>query len=125
MVICENVRRKIIPVASGKGGVGKSVIAANMSLALAQSGKSTVAMDLDLGGSNLHTLLGIKNTQAGIGNFLSGGSLKLQAKCSIQYIGGGQAQMQILGIRPYILCHTRDKGYYIMLCFLFYLFDSS
>ena len=78
MVICENVRRKIIPVASGKGGVGKSVIAANMSLALAQSGKSTVAMDLDLGGSNLHTLLGIKNTQAGIGNFLSGGSLKLQ-----------------------------------------------
>ena len=78
MVICENVRRKIIPVASGKGGVGKSVIAANMSLALAQSGKSTVAMDLDLGGSNLHTLLGIKNTQAGIGNFLSSGSLKLQ-----------------------------------------------
>jgi flagellar biosynthesis protein FlhG len=78
MVICENVRRKIIPVASGKGGVGKSVIAANMSLALARSGKSTVVIDLDLGGSNLHTLLGIKNTQAGIGNFLSGGSRKLQ-----------------------------------------------
>jgi flagellar biosynthesis protein FlhG len=76
MVICENVKRKIIPVASGKGGVGKTVLAANLSLALAKSGKSTVVVDLDLGGSNLHTCYGMKNTHPGIGNFLSDGGMK-------------------------------------------------
>lgn len=71
MVINENNKRKIIPIASGKGGVGKSVIASNLAIMLANHGKRTVAIDLDLGGSNLHTYLGIKNTHAGIGNFLS------------------------------------------------------
>jgi len=72
MVINENVKRKIIPIAGGKGGVGKTVIAANLSLELAKFGKDTIVIDLDLGGSNLHTYLGLKNTLAGIGNFLSG-----------------------------------------------------
>lgn len=57
----------LIPVASGKGGVGKSVFAANLSIALSAMGKTTVLVDLDLGGSNLHTLLGIKNRHAGLG----------------------------------------------------------
>lgn len=71
MVINENVKRKIIPIASGKGGVGKSILAANLSLALSKYGKDTVVIDLDLGGSNLHTCLGLKNVNPGIGNFLS------------------------------------------------------
>lgn len=71
MVINENNKRKIIPIASGKGGVGKSIIASNLAIMLANHGKRTVAVDLDLGGSNLHTYLGIKNTHRGIGNFIS------------------------------------------------------
>ncbi len=71
MVINENVKRKIIPIAGGKGGVGKTVLSANLALALAGSGKNTVVIDLDLGGSNLHTCLGLKNTEPGIGNFIS------------------------------------------------------
>jgi len=71
MVINENVKRKVIPIASGKGGVGKTVIAVNLSLHLAKQGMDTVLVDLDLGGSNLHTVLGMKNTRMGIGNFLS------------------------------------------------------
>ncbi len=46
----------IIPVASGKGGVGKSVITANLSVSLAEKGCRVVAVDLDLGGSNLSHL---------------------------------------------------------------------
>lgn len=61
----------IIPIASGKGGVGKTSIAANLGTALASQGKTTVLIDLDLGGSNLHTLLGVPNTNPGIGNFLT------------------------------------------------------
>lgn len=60
----------ILPVASGKGGVGKSIFAVNCAAALAGLGKTTVLIDLDLGASNLHTLLGIKNRHPGIGNLI-------------------------------------------------------
>lgn len=60
----------IIPVASGKGGVGKSVLSSNLGVSLAQAGKTVVLVDLDLGGSNLHTCLGIRNNHPGIGHFI-------------------------------------------------------
>jgi len=63
-------RPVIIPVASGKGGVGKSVFAASLAIALANRGETTVAVDLDLGGSNLHTYLGLANTNPGVGDYL-------------------------------------------------------
>ena len=56
----------VIPIGSGKGGVGKTIFTANLGILLAQSGKKTVLIDLDLGGSNLHTCLGIKNRNTGI-----------------------------------------------------------
>ncbi len=56
----------IIPIGSGKGGVGKTIFTANLGILLAQSGKKTVLIDLDLGGSNLHTCLGIRNRNTGI-----------------------------------------------------------
>jgi len=71
MVINENVERKIIPVAGGKGGVGKSFLSTSISLSLATMGKKVLLIDLDLGGSNIHTWLGMKNTNPGIGMFLN------------------------------------------------------
>lgn len=61
-----------IAVASGKGGVGKTLFSANLAIALAQAGRSVIAVDLDLGGSNLHTILGIRNRNPGIGEFING-----------------------------------------------------
>jgi flagellar biosynthesis protein FlhG len=60
----------IIPVASGKGGVGKTVFTANVGVSLARAGKTVILVDLDLGGSNLHTCLGEKNDKSGIGNYI-------------------------------------------------------
>ncbi len=60
----------ILPVASGKGGVGKSAVSVNLAISLAQKGKRVVLCDFDFGGANLHTLLGLKNNQAGMGNFI-------------------------------------------------------
>ncbi|TVR68592.1 MAG: MinD/ParA family protein [Spirochaetaceae bacterium] len=60
----------LIPIASGKGGVGKTLLAANLGIALAQQKKTVVLVDLDLGGSNLHTVLGIRNRHTGIGHFI-------------------------------------------------------
>ncbi len=71
MILNENIQRKIIPVAGGKGGVGKSVIAVNLALSMSMFGKKTVLVDLDLGGSNLHTLLGLRNSNPGMGNYVS------------------------------------------------------
>ena len=61
----------IIPVASGKGGVGKSLLTANLAIYLANEGHKTVAIDLDLGGSNLYSHIGLKNIYPGIGDHLN------------------------------------------------------
>lgn len=62
---------KILPVASGKGGVGKTILTANLGIILAEMGQKTIIVDLDLGGSNLHTILGIKNDIIGLGHFIN------------------------------------------------------
>ncbi|MDR1908496.1 MAG: P-loop NTPase [Spirochaetaceae bacterium] len=62
---------RIIPVASGKGGVGKSLVAANLGVAFAQAGQNVVIADLDLGASNLHLVLGHQSAQSGLGHFLN------------------------------------------------------
>ena len=66
------IKTTIIPIASGKGGVGKSFLTANLSIAIAKLGYSTAVVDLDLGGSNLYTYLGIPNKHPGIGDYLKG-----------------------------------------------------
>ncbi|MDR0444368.1 MAG: P-loop NTPase [Treponema sp.] len=62
---------RIIPIASGKGGVGKSLVSANLGVAFAQAGRSVVLADLDLGASNLHLVLGHHAPKMGIGTFLN------------------------------------------------------
>lgn len=69
---------QILPIASGKGGVGKSLVAANLSIALAQSGKRVVLADLDLGASNLHLILGIRSVRQGIGTFLTSADIDFE-----------------------------------------------
>ncbi len=54
-----NARPRFWAVGGGKGGVGKSLIAANMGILLAKRGKRVVLVDVDLGAANLHTVLGM------------------------------------------------------------------
>ena len=66
-ILWYNSKMQIIPVASGKGGVGKSLLSANLAIALGQSGKKVVLADLDLGASNLHLVLGQQAPKQGLG----------------------------------------------------------
>jgi flagellar biosynthesis protein FlhG len=62
---------QIYSIASGKGGVGKSFITANIGVLLAAQGQRVLLVDLDLGGPNLHTFFGLSNPRFGLNRFLS------------------------------------------------------
>lgn len=51
---------KVIAVTGGKGGVGKTCVAANLGLALASAGRAVMLMDADLGLANLDVVLGLR-----------------------------------------------------------------
>jgi flagellar biosynthesis protein FlhG len=68
---------QIIAVASGKGGVGKTLVAANLAIALAQANRNVILADLDLGGSNLHLMLGEQVGSRGVGTFLNNGKTSI------------------------------------------------
>lgn len=55
----ENFKTKIITVASGKGGVGKSNIVVNLSMALQNIGRKVLIFDADIGMANDDLLMGI------------------------------------------------------------------
>ncbi len=63
-------RAQIIAVGGGKGGIGKSMLSANLAIALATLGRQVVAVDMDLGGADLHLLLGLRTLPRSLNDFI-------------------------------------------------------
>ena len=61
---------RIVGVGGGKGGIGKSLVSASLGIELARRGNRVVLVDVDLGGANLHTCLGIEQVRTGLGDFI-------------------------------------------------------
>ena len=61
----------LLAVGGGKGGVGKTLVVANVAAALAQAGRRVVAIDTDLEGANLHTVLGVPAPRTSLADFVA------------------------------------------------------
>ena len=63
-------RIKLWSIGGGKGGVGKSVFSLGLGISLARLGKKVIMIDGDLGGANLHTLMGVRYPHVTLEHFL-------------------------------------------------------
>ena len=64
------ITAKMWSIGGGKGGTGKSFVTLGLGSRLAKMGKKVVIIDADLGGANLHTLLGIRYPEHTLNDFL-------------------------------------------------------
>ena len=62
--------KKLWAVGGGKGGIGKSIFTLGLAISMARLGKKVIVMDADLGGANLHTLMGVRYTTNTLEDFL-------------------------------------------------------
>jgi len=92
-------------VGGGKGGVGKSFISANLGLALGKQGKRVVLVDLDLGGANLHTCLGMSGSGRTLSDYLTGDISDINdlvSKTETEHVGmisGAADNLQIANLK--------------------------
>src|SRR5690606_6478266 len=63
---------RVISVASGKGGVGKTTITANLGVALATYGEEVIVLDADVAMANLELILGMEGKSITLQDVLSG-----------------------------------------------------
>lgn len=99
--------KQIWAIGGGKGGVGKSLVASSLAIALTRLGNDVVAIDLDLGGANLHTTLGVDLPKQTLSDFFSGREPKL-SQCTVptsipglSIISGAQDSMGVVQLdRP-------------------------
>lgn len=61
----------ILPIGGGKGGSGKTFLTGNLGLLLAKQGHKTLLFDADLGGANLHTMIGMTHTEKSLFDFIT------------------------------------------------------
>lgn len=60
----------LIGLAGPKGGVGKTVLSANLAVSLARAGLKTIVADLDLGGANLQALFNLSGSGPNLAQFV-------------------------------------------------------
>ena len=64
------IKRKLWSIGGGKGGIGKSIFTLGLGISLARLGYKIIVLDADLGGANLHTLMGVRYPSHTLEDFL-------------------------------------------------------
>jgi len=81
--------KNIVAVSSGKGGVGKSTVAANLALSLSKSGSKVGLMDADAYGPNIPQMLGLSGQPKSEGNMIEAPEIKGIKAISVALIAPG------------------------------------
>ena len=103
----KQTHKKIIAVGGAKGGVGKSMLAANLAVGLALLGQKVVLADLDLGGADVHLYTGVKSLAKTWNDFLDkkvnsiGEILTPTAFEGLSLIGGDSSKLGSANL-PYV-----------------------
>ena len=117
---------KIWAIGGGKGGVGKSLVTSNLSICLALLGMKVVVIDMDLGGANLHTCLGVPIPEKTLSDYFHKANTKLSELLTptplenLKLISGAQDDVGIANLRQVhkskLLSHLRelDADYIIL-----------
>lgn len=97
--------KKIWAVGGGKGGVGKSLVSANVSICLALMGHKVITVDLDLGGANLHTCLGLPIPSTTLSDYIAGKVARFEDLlvstpiANLKIISGAQDELGMANLR--------------------------
>jgi len=110
---------KLIAVASGKGGVGKSFCSANLALSFTALNHKTLLIDMDLGGANLHNFVGLKFPGVGLYNFIRDKekleNVIVKSPSGVDFIGGSGDVLGMANISKFekvkILTHLKSSDY--------------
>ena len=99
----ESTKMKVITIASGKGGVGKSNFSVNLALSLQKLGKKPIILDADFGLANVEIILG-ERPKYNLANVLSGQcemkEIITKSKYDISFISGGSGIKEMMFLTP-------------------------
>jgi flagellar biosynthesis protein FlhG len=93
-------------IGGGKGGIGKSLISANLAVTVAKLGYTVTLLDLDLGSANLHTCLGVPIPQLSLSDFFSGRIYNFQQIVSpttyknLSFVSGFNDALNVADLAP-------------------------
>lgn len=106
---------RVICIASGKGGTGKTTLTVNLGLALSKLGLRVLVLDADFGLANSHLLLGLE-PEYDIQDFFkhqkSLEEIMLEAQDGLKIIPGGMGATQLSHLQNYQIQHlAQELGY--------------
>ena len=98
-----NTHTKIVTVASGKGGVGKSSLALNLGIALSRRGRRPLIIDTDFGFNNIDVMLGV-HTRYDLLDVIEGRKSAREVietgLAGVQFISGGSGVYELFRMAP-------------------------
>ena len=119
---------RVLAVSSGKGGVGKTTIVANLAYALSKRGKKVLVVDTDLGLNNIDILFGLTSKKH-IGHVLSGKSniedIIVHGPEGIHILPAGNGLQELTQLEPEKKMALMDELDRISGVYDFLIFDTS
>lgn len=94
---------RTLTITSGKGGVGKTNIVANLAIALGQANRRVIILDADLGMANIDVVFGIRpkrNLTDVINGTYSLDEILIPGPCGLQIIAGGSGISELAHLAP-------------------------